>query len=157
MTETAEKPTRLPPRWVITLAWRIHRGLYRISGGRFGLRTPKPGRYGLMRLTTTGRRSGVDRSVILAYFDDEAGVVTMAMNGWGEAEPAWWLNLQADPAAELTLPGGTGPVVGRAAVGEERDRLWDRWREFDPQLDGWAARRPVETAVVVLERLPTTT
>jgi hypothetical protein len=35
----------------------------------------------------------------------------------------------------------------------ERARLWDRWRELDKNLDGYAARRPVETAVVVLEPL----
>jgi hypothetical protein len=75
------------------------------------------------------------------------------MNGWGAAEPAWWLNLQAHPEATVELAGGaTREVVGRAAVAEERERLWQRWREFDERLDGFAARRPQETAVVVLER-----
>jgi len=48
-----------------------------------------------MRLTTTGRRSGQNRSVILGYIEDGPKLVTLAMNGWGEGEPAWWLNLQA--------------------------------------------------------------
>jgi F420H(2)-dependent quinone reductase len=42
-------------------------------------------------------------------------------------------------------------VLGRAAVGGERERLWQRWREMDQNLDGYAARRPHETAVVVLQ------
>jgi F420H(2)-dependent quinone reductase len=42
-------------------------------------------------------------------------------------------------------------VHARAAVGDERARLWDRWREIDKHLDAYAARRPAETAVVVLE------
>jgi hypothetical protein len=42
-------------------------------------------------------------------------------------------------------------VLGRAAVGQERERLWQRWRELDDNLDGYATRRPQETAVVVLE------
>jgi hypothetical protein len=42
-------------------------------------------------------------------------------------------------------------VLGRAAVGQERERLWQRWRELDQKLDGYAARRPQETAVVVFE------
>jgi F420H(2)-dependent quinone reductase len=46
-------------------------------------------------------------------------------------------------------------VLGRAAVGEERDRLWQRWSELDQNLDVFAARRPQETAVVVLEPRPT--
>ena len=147
----AVKEPRLPPRWFIHLAWRVHRGLYRITGGRFGLRAPKGDRYGMMRLTTTGRRTGEERTVIVGYFEDGPNYVTMAMNGWGEAEPAWWLNLQAHPEASVDLPTGERKVTGRAAVGDERARLWDRWREIDDNLDAYAARRPTETAVVVLE------
>lgn len=70
---------------------------------------------------------------------------------WGAAEPAWWLNLQAHPDAIVELAGGTRrEVCGRAAVGTDRERLWQRWRELDQRLDGFAARRPRETAVVVL-------
>jgi hypothetical protein len=42
-------------------------------------------------------------------------------------------------------------VTGRAAEGEERARLWARWSEIDTNLDGYAALRSGETAVVVLE------
>jgi deazaflavin-dependent oxidoreductase (nitroreductase family) len=105
----------------------------------------------MMRLTTTGRRSGEDRNVILGYFEDGPNLVTMAMNGWAPREPAWWLNLQAHPEAVVETPGGTRRVRGRAAEGAERERLWDRWREYDKNLDEFAARRPTETAVVVLE------
>lgn len=142
----------LPPRWFIRSAWKTHKALYRWSGGRFGLRRPRSDRYGLAYLTTTGRRSGLERGVMIGYFEDGDAVVTMAMNGWGAPEPAWWLNLQAHPEATLALAGGsTVSVVGRSAAGEERDRLWERWRELDEGLDGFAARRPTETAVVVLE------
>jgi hypothetical protein len=76
----------------------------------------------------------------------------MAMNGWGAPEPAWWLNLQADPRAVVDLAGGVRrEVLGRAATGDERKRLWQRWREIDRNLDAYAARRPRETAVVILE------
>jgi F420H(2)-dependent quinone reductase len=103
-------------------------------------------------LTTKGRRSGEPRSVIVGYYEDGANLVTMAMNGWGAAKPAWRLNLQADPEAVVELAGGIPhQVLGRAAVGAERERLWQRWRELDQNLDGYAARRPQETAVVVLE------
>jgi len=42
-------------------------------------------------------------------------------------------------------------VRPRAAEGEERARLLDRWRQLDKNLDEYGARRSVETAVVVLE------
>lgn len=141
----------LPPRWVITTAWRIHRALYRVSRGRFGLRTASDDRYGLAELETTGRRSGTPRRVMIGFFERDGAYVTMAMNGWDPAEPAWWLNLQAEPTATLTLTSGPIAVVGRAAEGDERDALWQRWREIDKGLDGYAARRTGETAVVVLE------
>jgi hypothetical protein len=75
----------------------------------------------------------------------------MAMNGWASPEPAWWLNLQANPDVTVEVPGGRRAVSGRAAEGEERTRLWSRWQEIDRNLDGYAARRAGETAVVVLE------
>ena len=73
------------------------------------------------------------------------------MNGWGEPEPAWWLNLQDRPDATVDLPGGPRDVTGRAAQGDERARLWDEMRRREPNLDAYAARRPGETAVVVFE------
>jgi deazaflavin-dependent oxidoreductase (nitroreductase family) len=74
--------------------------------------------------------------------------------GWGETEPAWWLNLQAQPRARVQLPDGTREIVARAAAGQERARLWDRLRSLDENLDAYAGRRPTETAVVVLEPAP---
>ncbi len=88
---------------------------------------------------------------MVGYFEDGANLVTLAMNGWGEGEPAWWLNLQAEPAVSVTLRDGHRLVTGREARDAERDRLWARWQEIDKNLDGYAARRPRETAVVILE------
>lgn len=153
------KPARaasLPPRWVILGAWVIHRALYSITQGRFGLRPAKPKQWGMMRLSTIGRRSGKERKAILGFFEDGPNLVTMAMNGWGEPEPAWWLNLQAHPDTTVDLPDGQRAVHGRAATPEERPRLWAKWGEYDGEenLHSWAARRPRETAVVILEPRP---
>jgi deazaflavin-dependent oxidoreductase (nitroreductase family) len=142
---------KVPPRWFVRAAWQVHRAMYRVTGGRFGLRRPRNGRWGMFRLTTTGRRSGQERAVILAYLDDGPNIFTLAMNGWGDGEPAWWLNLQAHPDAHARFPGGSRPVRGRAAEGAERDRLWQKWRTTSPDLDDFAALRSSPTAVVVLE------
>jgi deazaflavin-dependent oxidoreductase (nitroreductase family) len=144
--------SRLPPRWFVVTAWHVHRWIVRASRGRRGLWRPRPGKWGALRLTTRGRRSGEPRSVIVGYFEDGPNLVSMAMNGWGAAEPAWWMNLRAHPEAVVELAGGIRrQATARAAVGEERERLWQRWRELDRNLDRYAARRPRETAVVVLE------
>jgi deazaflavin-dependent oxidoreductase (nitroreductase family) len=140
----------LPPRWFIRFAWFTHRGIYRATGGRLGLWRPKSNGWGTARLTTIGRRSGRERSVMIGYFEDGPNVVTMAMNGWGDGEPAWWLNLQAHPEARLDLVDGPRQVTGRAAQDEERQRLWARWQTINKHLDAYATRRSIETAVVVL-------
>jgi deazaflavin-dependent oxidoreductase (nitroreductase family) len=148
-----QDPARLPPRWFIRGAWRVHRAIVRMTGRRRGLWRPEDGRrgWGALRLTTTGRRTGQSRAVIVGYLVDGENVVTLAMNGWQPEEPAWWLNLQADPRATIQTKGGDEvPVTARAAEGEERERIWSRFREADPGLDGFAARRPGPTAVVVL-------
>jgi deazaflavin-dependent oxidoreductase (nitroreductase family) len=148
-----KKPASLPPRWFIRTFWSVHRGLFSLTGGRFGLRAASDTTWGMMRLHTVGRRSGKERAAILGFFEDGPNLVTMAMNGWGEPEPAWWLNLQANPDTIVELPDGPRAVRGRAATPDERPRLWARWATYDgpDKLDSWASRRPHETAVVILE------
>jgi F420H(2)-dependent quinone reductase len=152
MTAEQERTAKIPPRVAVRTAWVLHRALLRFSGGRIGLRPPTAGaKFGMLRLTTVGRRSGQPRVAIVGYYEDGPNLVTLAMNGWAEAEPAWWLNLQAQPDTTVELKDGLRAVRGRAAEGEERDRLWARWGEFSPDYDAWAAMRSGETAVVVLE------
>jgi F420H(2)-dependent quinone reductase len=150
---TPQPPAKLPPRWFIRAFWVIHRAMYSLTRGRFGLRRASDKTWGMMRLRTIGRRSGKERVAILGFYEDGPNLVTMAMNGWGEPEPAWWLNLQANPDTIVELPEGPRSVHGRAATPEERPRLWARWAEYDgpEKLDSWASRRPRETAVVILE------
>jgi deazaflavin-dependent oxidoreductase (nitroreductase family) len=144
----------LQPRRFIRLFWKTHRGVFRLTGGRRGLWPARADRWGAMRVTTIGRRSGQERSVILGYLEDGPNLVTLAMNGWGEGEPAWWLTLQAQPRAQVELKNGTRDVVAHAATGQERVRLWERWKAFDRHLDDHARRRSTETAVVVLAPRP---
>lgn len=151
----ASAPPRVPPRWFVLVAWRVHRALYRLSGGRF-LWTPANKRgWGALHLTTTGRKTGQERGVIVGYLEDGPNLVLIAMNGWGEGHPAWWLNLQAHPEAVVRLVGDTSPrpVRATAAEGAERERLWKRWVAIGPQVDAAAAARSTDTPVVVLHPL----
>jgi len=159
MSSLTERPASsgrpsLPPRWFVVTFWHAHRTLVRATRGRLGLWRPKPGKWGALRLTTTGRRTGRPRHVLVGYFEDGDRYVTMAMNGWGAAEPAWWLNLQAHPAAIVRTRDGVRAVRAHRAAGAERDRLWARWGEIDKNLEAYAARRPQQTDVVVLTPQP---
>src|SRR3954468_24150827 len=142
----------LPPRWFVRSAWKTHKLVLRATNDR-GLRPPAPGRCGYLRLTTTGRRSGEPRAVVLCYIKDGDRLVTLAMNGWDPADPAWWLNLQAEPAATVDLGGGAVRAVTAArATGAERDRLWAELHDYSGygDIDAFAERRGRETAVVLL-------
>jgi len=155
---TTTAPPKLPPVWFKHLFWRSHRLCHRI-GGRHVLWTPQSKRgWGALHLTTVGRRTGRHRSVIVGYLEDGPNLVVMAMNGWDEGLPAWWLNLEADPRATVRLADGTTRAVRAVeATGAERARLWGRWAEVDEGLDAYAASRVADTPVVVLEpALPST-
>ena len=147
----AASEPKLPPRWFMVAFWHTHRALLRLTCGRVGLWRPTPKRWGALWLTTTGRRTGRARRVLVGYIEDGDRLVTMAMNGWGAAEPAWWLNLQSHPDAIVRTRDGAQQVRAHRAQGAERERLWARWAEIDENLDAYAALRPTETAVVVFQ------
>lgn len=152
MTASDARPPKVPPAWFVHAAWRVHRALYRVSGGRFLWTTASKRGWGTLRLTTIGRASGLQRSVIIGYLEDGPNLVALAMNGWDEGHPSWWLNLEANPDAVVRLAGQRPwPVHAREAVDDERDRLWQRWAAKDANLDGFAGLRSTHTPVVVLE------
>lgn len=145
----AAEAVRLPPRWFIRAFWAVQRAIYRTTGR--SLKRATADDEGWLAVRTLGRHTGAERTAVLAYFEDGPNLVTMAMNGWAEADPAWWLNLQAHPDATVELVDGQRVVHARAAAGDERSRLWARWAHYDKDLDQYAALRAHETAVVVFE------
>lgn len=155
MAATVAEAPSTPPRALVRFFWLLHRGIYRLTGGRLGAWRPIVGkRFGTMRLTTVGRRSGQRRMAMIGYYEDGPNLVTLAMNGWADEDPAWWLNLQARPETVVELPRGRRAVRARAADGLEKDRLWAKFSEFPgwgDDLTALAARRSRATAVVVLE------
>ena len=152
---TSLKPPPPVPRWLVRTIWLSHRAAHRITGGRL-LRPATPTQWGMLRLTTIGRRSGRTREAIVGFIEDGPNLVTVAMNGWHDPEPAWWLNLQSNPHARVMLPDGSSrDVAGHAAAGDERRRLWNRFVDLGSSAftDGGVALRSRETALVVLEPL----
>ncbi len=107
----------------------------------------------MLRLKTVGRHTAKERLAIVGYIEDGSNLVVPAMNGWADPEPAWWLNLQANPNATVELSDGTREVTARPAIGEERARLWASFVGLGSAAfsDASAALRSRETALVVLE------
>ncbi len=73
MSTATPRPPKVPPRWFVHAAWRVHRALHRLSGGRFLWTTSNKRGWGALRLTTIGRKSGQERSVIIGYLGEPAG------------------------------------------------------------------------------------
>ena len=99
---------------------RVDPTLHRASGGRVTTIMVTP----VVLLTTTGAKSGQERTIPLLYFTDRDRVVVMASNYGGRKHPAWYHNVKANPQVTLSARGFTGRFVGAEATGEERERLW---------------------------------
>ena len=146
------------PRWLVRTIWFAHRTLLRVTGGRLGLRPSNAKQWGMLQLTSVGRRSGKPRVAILGFIEDGPNLVTPAMNGWADAEPAWWLNLQANPARlgrpARTAAGARWSLARRSA--RSGARLWRALVDLGSSAytDASAALRSRETSIVVLEPVP---
>jgi deazaflavin-dependent oxidoreductase (nitroreductase family) len=125
----------------------LHRLLYRMSGGRIGARV-----WGLriVLLTTTGRRTGKKRTVPLCSFRAGDDVVVIGSYGGLDQPPAWWLNLQANPHAELAAGRENRAVTARNAAPEERARLWAELTAQAPGYLEYERRTTREIPVVIL-------
>lgn len=100
---------------------KTHLGLQRLSRGRLlGRVAGMP----VLLLTTTGRRSGKDRTTPLTFFRDGADLVVIASNGGADRPPDWSLNLRQNPRAAVAIGTEKLTVTARTASPEERERLW---------------------------------
>jgi F420H(2)-dependent quinone reductase len=146
VAETAGR--RLLVRSATRYLGALHRLLYRATGGRVGGRLwDLP----VVLLTTTGRRSGKRRTVPLCSFRDGDDVVVIASYGGLDQPPAWWLNLAANPEAELQDGSTRRAVTARNAEPGERERLWAEVTSRAPGYLEYERRTTREIPVVILQ------
>jgi deazaflavin-dependent oxidoreductase (nitroreductase family) len=126
----------------------LHRALYRVSGGRVMTRMAG---CPVVLVTTTGRRSGRAYTVPLLGFPDGDAVVLVASNAGKDRHPAWFLNLQANPEAEVQLDQKRWRVHARAATAAERERLWPRLVARYRGYDVYRERTDRAIPLVILE------
>ena len=103
-------------------------------------------------LTTTGRRSGAARTTPLLFLRDGDRIAVVASYGGRPAHPAWYLNLQADPAVEVQVGRERFAATALTASPEERERLWPRLIEMYGSYATYERRTSREIPVVLLER-----
>ena len=133
-------------------AWftKLHRSVYEKTDGRLMARL---GGLDMLLLTTTGRKSGQERTLPLACFQDGDDLVVVGSNNGQDRPPAWWLNLQAKPEGRVRFGREVFPVRAERATGAEHERLWPWLKQQNPQYAKYENRTEREIPVVLLKRL----
>ena len=128
----------------------IHRGLLKLTGGHFGW---KVGGMPVVELTTTGRKSGTPRTVLLTSPIQEGdAIVVVASRGGDPHHPAWYLNLRDEPKVEVAFNGAAKrPMLARTATPEERAKLWSRVVETYKGYANYQTKTDREIPLVFLE------
>jgi deazaflavin-dependent oxidoreductase (nitroreductase family) len=136
------------PASVLRLSGKMNVPLYRLSRGRIG---GKVGRAPVLLLTTTGRKSGQQRTAPVLYMADGERLVVIGSNAGNAKPPAWALNLRANPEAEVEVRADKRQVRARVAEGDERADLWKRFNEQYSGFDDYAGKTTRDIAVFALE------
>jgi deazaflavin-dependent oxidoreductase (nitroreductase family) len=127
---------------------RLNTPVYRLTRGRL---MNKVGRAPVMLLTSTGRRSGKQRTAPVVYGLDGERLVVISSNGGNHNAPGWAYNLQANADAEVQIGGERRRVRARVAEGEERAELWRKMNEEYAGFDEYEANVTRNITVFVLE------
>jgi deazaflavin-dependent oxidoreductase (nitroreductase family) len=135
-------------RRLLTALSRAHVALFRASGGRLGgrIRSGAP----VLLLTSTGRRSGTQRTTPLLYLEDGGRYVVIGSVGGAPKHPAWYLNLLVKPEATIEVGRRKLAVTAGTASAEERARLWPLAVRIYPGYENYQAKTIREIPVVIL-------
>jgi F420H(2)-dependent quinone reductase len=132
----------------VELFWKVHPWIYRISGGRLlgelvGMK--------VLLLTTTGARTGAQRTTALTYLEVDGAYVVIGSFLGEPRHPGWVHNLRAKPEASVQIGARRIAVCAREARGEERAQIWKRVIAAQPDYREYESRTDREIPVVVLE------
>jgi F420H(2)-dependent quinone reductase len=105
----------------------------------------------ILVLTTTGRKSGQLRSTPVGYLKHGDGFAVLASNAGSDRSPAWWLNLQANPKAEVLADRAHLAVTARRAGPAVETELWREFARLNPGFDEYRNLTERQIPVVLLE------
>jgi deazaflavin-dependent oxidoreductase (nitroreductase family) len=139
----------MPSDLVLKTMNTIHRSLLKLTGGRAGWNVSN---MPVLELTTTGRKSGQQRSVMLTSpVQDGESIVVVASRGGDDQSPAWFLNLRDNPDVEVALQGKPKQRMrAHIATPEERARLWPLVTADHKNYAGYQTRTEREIPLVLL-------
>lgn len=129
---------------------RVHKLLYKMSGGRWGARM---GWIDVALVEMKGRKTGKMRTVPLACYPYKDTVVVSASNSGKETDPAWYLNLQADPRVTVQLGRERFEAEALDVPAQEREALWPSIVELNKHQGEYLASTQREIPLVWFRRL----
>ena len=132
----------------IWLMSRANTLIFRATGGRVGSSFLRGAPICLV--TMRGRKTGRERTVPLIYLKDGRDYVIVASKGGMDEHPLWYLNLKANPDAEVEIGRERTAVRAATASPEEKARLWPRLVEIYPDYADYQRRTEREIPVVIL-------
>ena len=139
----------MPSRFVLKSMNAIHKTLLTVSFGKVGW---DAGKMPVLKLTTTGRKSGQKRLVMLTSpIQIGETWVIVASKGGDDDHPAWFLNLQANPTVEVDIRGKKTTRTARIATSEERTTLWTEITAKYANYGGYQNKTDREIPLVFLE------
>ncbi len=129
------------------LIFKVMVFLYNVSGGRIG---GKMGKVPVLLLTTTGRKSGKQRTLPLIYIMDDSAYVITASAGGADKHPGWFFNIRSNPQATIQVKDAHIKVKAEVAGQEKKSELWARLVEVAPNFAGYEKRTSREIPMVIL-------
>lgn len=143
----------MPSDLVLKAMNGAHRAILKLSGGKLGwTASDMP----VIELTTTGRKSGQPRSVMLTSpLQEGDAMAIVASRGGDDRHPAWFLNLRDNPEVQVSVKGGPKqPMLAQVADEAERDRMWPKITADHKNYAGYQTKTDREIPVVVLTPTP---
>jgi len=134
-------------RFLLRLFLALHRGVYRVTGGKVG------GGFGgleVLLLTSSGRRTGKPWTTPLLFLRDGQDIIIVASNNGSDRHPGWWLNLQKDPKGAVQIKRAKMAVSAREASSEEKSRFWPLMVAGYPSYQRYQEKTEREIPVVIL-------
>jgi F420H(2)-dependent quinone reductase len=121
--------------------------LYTMSGGRIG---GKVGKLPVLLLTTTGRKTGKQRTRPVAYIMDGSDYVITASAGGADTHPGWFFNIRSNPQVSIQIKETHRHVTGEIAEPEKKSALWARLVEVAPNFARYQKHTTREIPMVML-------
>ncbi len=139
----------MPNDSFMKLANTLHRALIKVTAGKRGWDF-----YGMpvIKLTTVGRVSGKDRSVMLTSpIKSNGDICLVASKGGDDRHPEWYLNLLEDPRVTVEAPSGIRTMFATILEGDERESLWNQIVVDFPNYGAYQEKTNREIPIIVLK------